>query len=116
VPTALVENELSPSFLLDIGNFLDEARRKHKIPEKYPDEFSAYNRVEQSYLIAVIHSLALELDLPTPTYVFDRKYILTDPWFAFHAKGPHRIILMATSPATFKRLNMFVADNVIERA
>lgn len=109
-------SKLSPGFCIDIGNFLDEARRERKIPEKYPDEFTVRNKVEQSYLIATIHSLALEFGLPTPSYIFDRKYVLPEPYFSFQAKGKHRIYLMATSPATFMRLNMFVAENALSRA
>ena len=109
-------------FYLLLGDFLDEF---YKAPDKIrqlmimepPSEYGL--KIERELLCfaaATVHKLANDYKLDVPSWVFEKRYYMSDkPFFGCNAKGNLRLIFMYKSPAEFKHRNLFVDENVLTR-
>lgn len=73
--------------------------------------------MNDAYLAAVAEKLARDHDLgPPPEWVFAPERFLADPWFAAAAFPGLRPLLLMESPVSFRRRNLFISANGLERA
>lgn len=106
---------------LILGDFLDDIRHCHNLNQlnkKYFDKRPIFPNIDKkhiSYFVSVLHSLCNEFNMKVPEWIYDKKYILKDPYFAANAKGNLRIILIAESPSEFRCRNIFVSNNATRR-
>ncbi len=105
-------------FGIKIANFVDEFRRaspdrKLKMVEKQKLHFKKC--IHNSYFAASVEYLCLESHIPIPSWVHNKKYFLKDPFFAGGLESL-KAFLLVESPLSFRRRNIFVSENVLERA
>jgi hypothetical protein len=105
-------------FGIKIANFIDEFRRasldrKLKMVEKPKLQFK--KRIHNSYFAASVEYLCLESHIPIPAWVHNKKYFLKDPFFAGGLESL-KAFLLVESPLPFRRRNIFVSENALERA
>ena len=106
-----------------IGDFLDffyqeqrtEADRLLLIEDE-PIEYENIPKWQYSYIAAMVHSLCLKYNLNWPIWALNKKYVLSEPYFAMDAKGDLRLILILESPYPFRARNMFAESNTLSRA
>ena len=72
--------------------------------------------VQNAYLAAVAENLTWDRRLPTPEWVFEPERFLRDPWFAASDRPGLRPLLLLESPVMFRRRNLFVSANALDRA
>jgi len=69
-----------------------------------------------AFAAATAHKLANDHKLVVPSWVFDKKYYMSDkPFFGCNAKGDLRLLFMYKSPTEFKHRNLFVDEHVLSR-
>lgn len=68
-----------------------------------------------AYLAAVAESLCCEAGLPAPAWTEDPQCFLHRPWFAGGMESL-KAVLLAESPVSFRRRNLFVSANALARA
>ncbi|MEW5692336.1 MAG: hypothetical protein AB1765_03460 [Candidatus Hydrogenedentota bacterium] len=115
-------NEMSRLFnrgcdsALLIGNFLDEFKNaadedRRKSVQKPPVNTKGN---KSSYLAAMVEQLCLEYKLDIPAWVNDKKYFLKEPVF-YTAFENLKTVLIQESPVPFRRRNIFVSGNALDR-
>ena len=109
-------------FYLLLGDFLDEFYKASKTEQQSmvsepPSGFGQKcGRELLSFAAATAHKLANDYRLDVPSWVFDKKYYMSDrPFFGCDAKGDLRLLFMYKSPAEFKHRNLFVDEHVLSR-
>lgn len=103
------------------GNFLDrfrEARnnetRQYLITER-PDQDDMYP-IDAAKLAATVEILAKECGIAIPEWVMDEKYILKEPYYGGVKSPVYRKMLEYSSLPEFRRRNLFLGDNCMDRA
>jgi hypothetical protein len=64
-----------------------------------------------AFCAATVEWLCEQENVPCPTWTKKECYILSKPWF-FEKKWIERANLLATTPAAFKRRNVFIGDRM----
>jgi hypothetical protein len=107
-------------FFGEIGNLLDDFRERCTTPESKlalvadPPEPTREPETD-AYLAAVAESLCRECGLRPPAWTEEPAHFLKRPWFAGRLESL-KAILLAESPAAFRRRNLFVSANALSRA
>jgi len=106
-------------FFGELGNLLDDFRERCPTPESKAALVS--ERPEptgepetDAYLAAVAESLCRECGLRPPAWTEEPAHYLKRPWFAGGLESL-KAILLAESPAAFRRRNLFVSANALDR-
>lgn len=108
------------AFSYALADFLDQFRLNlhpaslEEVPMRLSSRY-ADGEVADAYLAAVAVTLAREIGVNPPTWVWDEARTLRRPWFA-HPGPALRATLLAESPAAFRERNLFVSSNVLARA
>lgn len=102
-----------------IANFLDEFYsadliKKKKMIKEFPFR-NIKDKKYGAYTAAMVEDLCLSCNLDIPDWVFDKKYSLKEPFFVGGLESL-KAFLIAESPLSFRRRNIFVSENVLERA
>jgi hypothetical protein len=111
----------STDFFILLGDYLDafykagKAEKERMISLPMFPGLGTFPREYQSYFAAAAHLLANENKIKAPAWVFNKKYILSTPYFTGNAKGDFRLWLMYMSPTEFKHRNLFVDPNSLLR-
>ena len=69
-----------------------------------------------AYLAAVAEKLSWERHRETPEWAYGSERFLSEPWFAASDTPGLRPLLLLESPVMFRRRNLFVSANALERA
>jgi hypothetical protein len=112
------DNTMRQLFGIKIANFADDFRRasleqKLKMVEKPALHFN--KRIENSYFAACVEYLCLESHIPMPGWIHKKQYFLKEPFFAGGLESL-KAFLLVESPLPFRRRNIFVSENALERA
>ena len=102
------------SFWLVLSNFLDCFKRE---PNQFDFSLPCEHITPEidAFIAATIEQLMLEANLPVPSWVYDKKYILENPFFPSGLKGDYRFIAIKESPLSFSVRQIFVTKNVLDR-
>jgi hypothetical protein len=106
-------------FFGEIGNLLDDFRERCTTAEERlalvgePPEATGQPETD-AYLAAVAESLCREFALPPPAWTEHSRYYLRRPWFAGGLQSL-KAILLAESPTAFRRRNLFISANALQR-
>lgn len=107
-------------FYGELGNLLDDFRQRCRTAQERaslicePPESTGQPETD-AYLAALTESLCQESGLPAPAWTQHPSYYLKRPWFAGGLESL-KAILLAESPAPFRRRNLFVSANALSRA
>lgn len=107
-------------FYGEIGNLLDDFRQRCRTAQERaalvcdPPESSGQPETD-AYLAALAESLCREYGMCPPAWTEQPVYYLKRPWFAGGLESL-KAILLAESPAAFRRRNLFVSANALSRA
>lgn len=102
-----------------LANFIDEfnrsdLERKKEMIKSFP--FSEINDIKYSaYVAAMVEELCFRNKIEIPDWVWDKKYRLKEPFFVGGLESL-KAFLIAESPLSFRRRNIFVSANVLQRA
>ena len=105
-------------FTFAFCTFLDEFKRssnKVQMIENPPNaqESQLYNLC---LLAGTAHKLANEHGLNVPAWVYDEKYIMPEPYFAFNTQNQeYQEFLLEDTPYEFASRNIFIGADAIER-
>jgi len=107
-------------FYGELGNLLDDFRERCRTAQEKAslvcDAPESTGQPEtDAYLAALTESLCQEAGLRPPAWTQDPSYYLKQPWFAGGLENL-KAILLAESPAAFRRRNLFVSANALSRA
>lgn len=104
-----------------LGDFLDDWGRSDS-EDRLELVFQALENIstpdEQHWaalFAAAIEQLCTSEDLPTPAWVTEPRYYLSEPWYPTARKERLRQIMEESTPEIFKRRNVFVGDRVLMR-
>jgi hypothetical protein len=103
----------------DLGNLLDDFRQHCASSEEKlaivsdPPEPSGENHTD-AYLAAMVETLCSEAGLRPPDWTASPGTYLQRPWFASGLQNL-KAILLAEAPAAFRRRNLFVSANALQR-
>lgn len=106
-------------FFGDIGNLLDDFRQRCRTAQERtalvcdPPESTGQLETD-AYLAALAESLCREYALRPPAWTEQQRFYLQRPWFASGLESL-KAILLAESPASFRRRNLFVSANALDR-
>jgi len=106
-------------FFGDIGNLLDDFRQRCRTAEERtalvcdPPESTGQPETD-AYLAALAESLCREGGMRPPAWTEQQRFYLKRPWFAGGLESL-KAILLAESPAPFRRRNLFVSANALDR-
>ena len=105
--------------IVDLGNLLDDFRLRCKTPEEKlalvadpPDPTSEPET--DAYLAALVETLCREVSKNPPVWTESPSTYLPRPWFAAGLESL-KAILLAESPVSFRRRNLFVSANALHR-
>jgi len=107
-------------FFGELGNLLDDFRERCGTAQERtsligdPPESTGQPETD-AYLAALAESLCYEAGLRPPAWTQHPSYYLKRPWFAGGLESL-KAILLAESPASFRRRNLFVSANALHRA
>ena len=103
------------------GQFLDDYKRasiedKILLIQDAPIQTADRPVHYEALLAAVCESLAKQDGIPIPEWVYEQRYYLKEPVFAFNTTIPgHREYLLETTPEEFLSRNVIFGDNVMSR-
>lgn len=102
---------------LYVGNFLDQIKNQN-MEQLFCEEpsFIGLNQVDVVYVVAMVHKLLNDANLKVPDWVNKDEYCLEKPYFWIQTEGKMKLFLLMESPLEFKVRNLFVSNNVLERA
>jgi hypothetical protein len=107
-------------FYGELGNLLDDFRARSSTKDsklalvaEAPEPTG--EAATDAYLAAVAETLCRESGLRPPAWTESPAYYLPRPWFAGGLQSL-KAILLAESPAPFRRRNLFVSANALHRA
>jgi hypothetical protein len=101
-----------------LADFIDEFNRskpvkKQKMVEKFP--FKGVTDIKHiAYIAAMVEELCFRNNMEIPGWVWDKKYQLKEPFFVGGLESL-KAFLIAESPLPFRRRNIFVSSNVLQR-
>jgi hypothetical protein len=105
---------------IDLGNLLDDFRvrcqgpaEKMALVAETPEPTG--ERETDAYLAAMVESLCREASLNPPPWTESPLTYLPRPWFAGGLESL-KAILLAEAPVAFRRRNLFISANALERA
>ncbi|MCY0879440.1 MAG: hypothetical protein OWU84_10930 [Firmicutes bacterium] len=111
--TVLADQE---TVLVVLGDFLDDWRRtpdlsgrRRLIEDPIPDSEDDDKHRWACFLAATVEYLTVRDGVPTPAWVFDNRWTLSEPWFLI----PHwklRAWLLVATPPPWKRRRIFGGD------
>ena len=97
----------------EIIRFIDDFRL-NPLPEKL--KYNKYqDKIEGTFYAGVVEMLAKEQGLKIPSWVYNKKYYLSEPVFMGGFKGEYRILIMIETPLIFKIRNIFIGKNTFDR-
>ena len=106
-------------FKLALCQFLDDFKSSNDKLAMIATEPMPFSKAEKSnlcILAAVAHTLANENNLPVPIWVFDKKYIMPYPKFAFDTTNKdYQEFLFNCTPTEFASKNIYHGSNSIGR-
>jgi hypothetical protein len=102
-----------------LANFIDEFNRaesgkKQKMVEKFPFNDITDTRYT-AYIAAMVEELCFRDNMEIPGWVWAKEYRLKEPFFVGGLESL-KAFLIAESPLPFRRRNIFVSSNVLNRA
>jgi hypothetical protein len=110
------------SFMDDIkytlADFIDEFNRsdpgkKQKMVEKFP--FTGITDIKYTaYIAAMVEELCFQNKMDIPEWVWNKQFQLKEPFFVGGLESL-KAFLIAESPLPFRRRNIFVSSNVLQR-
>ncbi len=106
-------------FYGELGNLLDDFRKRCQTEDEMMALVStppvATGQPEtDAYLAAVTESLCREHGMLPPAWTEESVYFLPQPWFAGGMESL-KAILLVESPVAFRRRNLFVSANALDR-
>lgn len=101
-----------------LGNFMNywydyaKDRREALIADPLPDydEHSLNQHRWAVFCAAAVEWFCNKYHVPCPEWVYDPKYVLSEPWF-FYLHEPAKSWLLQTTPEEFTRRNVYCGDN-----
>jgi hypothetical protein len=103
----------------DLGNLLDDFRCHCMTPEEKlaivsdPPEPTGEKHTD-AYLAAMVETLCSEANLRPPDWTASPGTYLQRPWFASGLQSL-KAILLTEAPVAFRRRNLFVSANALQR-
>jgi hypothetical protein len=101
-----------------LANFIDafnQASKANKVMmiESCPFPSLKKNR-DKAYSAALVEELCVRNRLKIPAWVEDKKLFLKEPFFVGNLESL-KSFLLVESPVSFRRRNIFVSENVLNR-
>jgi len=101
-----------------LADFIDEFNRadmakKQQMVKRFPFE-KITDKKNAAYIAAAVEELCYINNMDIPEWVFDKKYRLKEPFFVGGLESL-KAFLIAESPVSFRRRNIFVSENVLKR-
>jgi hypothetical protein len=101
-----------------LADFIDEFNRadmakKQQMVRRFPFK-KITDKKYAAYIAAAVEELCYINNMDTPEWVFDKKYRLKEPFFVGGLESL-KAFLIAESPVSFRRRNIFVSENVLKR-
>ena len=106
------------NFIYAYNTFLDEFRSCSNKEEliQPPRTTVLIEKENLCILVAAVHKLANEANITVPDWVFDSKYILEEPIFAFDTEDKDfQDMLVKDTPIEFASRNIFYGPKVTSR-
>lgn len=108
-------------FWLAMGNFLDdfrsasldEKKRMTRDPIFLSHDFDGQERFA-AFFAALVEHLCYHSGLEIPAWTQGQEFVLNQPWF-LHENWRFRAWQLATTPASFKKRNIFGGNNMLDR-
>jgi hypothetical protein len=100
-----------------LGDFIDDFRSAPDIALVIDEPMHVENPdfwEVDAYLAAVAEYLCLETDMDPPNWVNKKEYFLSRPWF-YGGLESIKAFLLVESPGPFRRRNIFVSENAMDR-
>lgn len=69
-----------------------------------------------AFIAAAVHKLCRENGLESPSWIFNSRYFLNEPYFSNDPPDALRLIYLVESPPEFKMRNIFTSENTLSRA
>jgi len=105
-------------FTLVFCTFLDDFKRDANKFELIAEEPPRGNLKKKDWcmLACAAHKLARDNGLQTPEWVYDKKFVMTTPVYAFNTKNEkYKKFLKDTSPEEYRSRNIYYGDGVLQR-
>lgn len=105
-------------FIFALSTFLDEFINSNDKAALINDKPVVNNsfKTESCIVAAVVHKLATSNNILIPEWVFDKEYILDQPYYQFNTNNvEYQEYLRSKSPMEFRQRNIFVDDNALTR-
>ena len=103
-----------------LGDFLDsfynaenDSIRQQMITDE-PD-YEIDDKVFICVLAGIVQKLSSDYNIQTPNWCMKKKYYLKKPWYPSGAKIKNKVYFYFNSPKEFKKRNIFVGKNTINR-
>ncbi|MCK4763912.1 MAG: hypothetical protein KAW12_17050 [Candidatus Aminicenantes bacterium] len=101
-----------------LADFIDEFKRadtagKQEMVKRFPFK-GIKDKKHAAYVAAMVEELCFTNNIEIPDWVFDRKYSLREPFFVGGLENL-KAFLLVESPVSFRRRNIFVSRNVLQR-
>jgi hypothetical protein len=101
-----------------LADFIDEFNRadmakKQQMVRRFPFK-KIKDKKYAAYIAAAVEELCYRNSMDIPEWVFDKKYRLKEPFFVGGLESL-KAFLIAESPVSFRRRNIFVSENVLKR-
>ena len=115
-----VAAEYDNDFIFAFCTFLDEfyhsdSEEKTSLLADEPEQ-GVLKHKELCMLACAAHKLANDNKITPPEWVYDKKFTLKKPVYAFDTKNKeYRELLKETSPDEYKVRNLFYGSNVLKR-
>lgn len=121
IPTKDYMEEVAVDRYAAYGNFLDRFRwtitnEERQEVIKYPPDNSDKFEIDAAKLAATVECLAKDFGLEIPEWVYEERFILKEPYYARVTTECVRKFLEETSLPEFAKRNLFLGDNVMDRA
>ena len=114
IPFLAEKYDFTFAFCTFLDGFIRSDNKSELIAEQ--PEIGKMNPKEYCMLASAAHKLANDNTIDVPDWVFDEKYILTEPAYALDTKNAeYRTFLEETSPIEYKQRNLFYGENVLMR-
>lgn len=101
-----------------IGNFLNDwwyyasNCRANLIERGLPLHYDRKRQRWAAFCAAMVETLCLRCNIPCPAWTYEKRFILSQPWFYYQDSGS-RARLLATTPTPFKKRNVYVTNRIL---
>jgi len=116
------ESALGQDFGLAFRGFLDafysfkaDKEKMHSLIRHEPVQYESVPNYQYSMCAAAAHKLANDYGVEVPSWVWKKRYYLTDMYFGGVGKTRLRMYNMLYSPPEFKHRNLFIDENILAR-